>query len=282
VLKLGRLLGSFSAGTSEAPASLDPVALLAAAWSEIVGENNASSTRPSQLNGDALLVTTTSSARSETLALGAETILERIRARLPKAGIARLRFRVGRVVATAPASPSRRASAPAARADRGVPRAQTPQEALERYRQTVVDAQRAKSERGWKECPRCNALVAPGAGPFCVSCANARAGERERLVSRLLFEAPWLGYTGTARLIEDVSANEYAGIRHRLLARWWDRLCRARRSGVLSRDGSERMLASSYVLLKSERPPERLDPSTVRNVLGDELHEFIYGTERQE
>src|SRR5579863_1060219 len=282
MLKLGNLLGSFSAGSAQTPANLDPVALLSATWGEIVGENNAGSSRPSQLNGDTLLITTTSSARSETLALGAATILERVRARMPKAGIARLRFRVGRMHATTSGSSARRASAPDTRAERTEARAQTPQEALERYRRTVVDAQRAKSERGWKECPRCNALVAPDSGPFCVPCANARTDERERLVSRLLFEAPWLGYTGTARLIEDVSAAEYARIRHRLLARWWDRLCRARRSGVLSRDGSERMLASSYVLLKSERPPERLDPATVRNVLGDELHEFVYGTERQE
>ena len=72
------------------------------------------------------------------------------------------------------------------------------------------------------------------------------------------------------------------GIRHRLLVRWWDRLSRARLAGKLSRDGSERLIASSYVLLKSELAPERIGPATVRNVLGDELHELIYGSEHTE
>lgn len=281
MLKLGSLLGDFKAGSNEAPASLDPVALLAAGWGEIVGENNAASSRPSQLTGDALMVTTTSSARSETLALNAELILARVRARVPNAGIERLRFRVGKVSATAPKSTARRASGKANASSPAPSPAQNATEALVRLRGSVEDAQRAKRERGWKECQRCNALVAPDSGPFCAPCTNARNDERERLVSRLLYEAPWLGFAGTARLVEDVSADEYAAIRHRLLARWWDRLCRAQRHGVPSRDGSDRSLASSYVLLKSERPPERIDPATLRNVLGDELHDFIYGTDRQ-
>jgi hypothetical protein len=281
VLKLGTLLGEFGPGAKGSQTRLDPVGLLGAAWAEIVGENNAVSSRPSQVTDDALLVTTTSSARSETLALNAELILERVRARLPKAGIERLRFRVGKIAAATPTSHARRAGGRQNATTDAQPPPQNAQEALDRYRLSVASAQRAKRDRGWKECQRCNALVAPDTGPFCAPCANARSEERERLVSRLLYEAPWLGFNGTARLIEDVSADEYAGIRHRLLARWWDRLCRARRNGKLSRDGSERLLASSYVLLKSERAPERIDPATVRNVLGDELHEFIYGTEQK-
>jgi len=205
-----------------------------------------------------------------------------VRARIPQAGIERLRFRVGKVSAAGPKSTARRAPGTTVKTPRAQPPARSATEALERLRGSVEDAQRAKRERGWKECQRCNALVAPDSGPFCAPCENARNDERERLVSRLLYEAPWLGFAGTSRLIEDVSAEEYAAIRHRLLARWWDRLCRAQRTGVLSRDGAERSLASSYVLLKSERPPERIDPATVRNLLGNELHEFIYGTDRQE
>ena len=97
-------------------------------------------------------------------------------------------------------------------------------------------------------------------------------------ISRLLFEAPWLGFAGTATLIEDLSQDEYASIRRRLLQRWWDRLRRVQLSGKLSRDGAERLIASSYVLLKSELAPERLTPAIVRNVLGDDLHALLYET----
>ena len=94
----------------------------------------------------------------------------------------------------------------------------------------------------------------------------------------MLYEAPWLGYAGTAKLIEGLHQDEYDAIRLRLLQRWWDRLTRARYHGKLSRDGAERLIASSYVLLKSELAPERLTPAIVRNVLGDELHDLLYVT----
>lgn len=281
MLKLGQALGTFKPGSGDNASGVDPLVLVAAGWSEIVGENNGANSRPTKLDGDTLVVTTTSAARSETLAFNAELILSKLRARLPKAGIERLRFVQGKMAAAGRPLPAKRRSG-----GRGAPEpAQEPSadagEALDRYKGAVAGAQRAKRELGWKECAGCPALVAPDAGPFCVPCANARNDERVRLVSRLLFEAPWLGYAGTASLIEDLSADEYASIRQRLLSAWWDRLYRARRSGKLSRDGSERMMASSYVLLKSERAPERIDAATVRLVLGDELHDFIYGTEQQ-
>lgn len=280
MLKLGQLLGEFKPGATAGAAPVDPVVLVAAGWSEIVGENNAANSRPSKLDGDTLLITTTSAARSETLSLNAELILSKIRARLPKAGIERLRFAQGKVTVNRPA-PSRRSAGGRSAPARDAAPSASADEALDRFKGAVTGAQRAKRERGWKQCDGCPALVAPDAGPFCIPCANARNDERVRLVSRLLYEAPWLGFAGVASLIEDLSADEYASIRHRLLAGWWDRLFRARRSGKHSRDGAERMIASSYVLLKSERPPERIDSATVRLVLGEEMHDFIYGTEQQ-
>ena len=96
---------------------------------------------------------------------------------------------------------------------------------------------------------------------------------------RLMFEAPWLGYAGTAQLIEGLTPADYESIRSRLLSNWWEALARVRASKRLSRDGRERTIASSYVVLKSKLPPEVIDPATVRNVLGDELNDLIYGTE---
>jgi len=280
MLKLGKALGDFAPGTGKDPAGVDPVALLGAGWIEIVGEENAHNSHPAQVTGDCLIITTRSSVWSQQLSYLADPIVAAVQKRLPDCGIAKVRFRVGRLHEARTVSSGRRAGTANPAATGGTPAANA-QEALEHFKGAVADAQRAKRALGWKECSGCTALIAPDAGPFCTPCANARQLERERLVSRVLYEAPWLGFAGTERLIEGLTADEYSAIRHRLLAGWWDRLCRAQRNGKLSRDGSERMIASSYVMLKSERAPERIDPATVRNVLGQELHDFIYGTEQQ-
>ncbi|MDE2482279.1 MAG: DUF721 domain-containing protein [bacterium] len=281
MLKLGAALGGFRPGAGETQAT-EPIVLLGAAWAEIAGEGMAANSHPAKLDGDTLLVTTSSSGWSQQLSFLCEPILAAIRARLPHAGIEKLRFRVGKL-------PKRGASARGARTETAAravvaerPPARDADEALARFRADVDASERAKRERGWNECDGCSALIAPGSGSTCVSCAVAQGQERERLVSRLLFEAPWLGYAGTASLVEDLDRDAYDSIRLRLLGRWWERLNRARAAGRLSRDGSERSVASSYVLLKSELPPERITPATVRNVLGDELHELLYGRSEQQ
>ncbi|HTU69062.1 MAG TPA: DUF721 domain-containing protein [Candidatus Baltobacteraceae bacterium] len=276
MLKLSQALGAWSPGDESGPS--DPVVLLGAAWSEIVGVENARNSHPAQLAGDTLTIVTASSVWSAQLSYLSEQIVTALRARLPSAAIEKVRFRVGKLPAAG--SHSRRArvihqggSQPAQREP-----AADAAEALARFRGSVTAAERAKRARAWKECSGCTALIAPGSGPLCTSCGIAREAERERHISRLLFEAPWLGFAGTAKLIEDLRQDEYESIRRRLLSRWWDRLCRVRRSGTLSRDGAERLVASSYVLLKTELAPERLTPAIVRNTLGDELHDLIYET----
>jgi hypothetical protein len=277
VLKLSTLLGGWTPSPGKPAPGTDPVRLLAAVWPEIVGPEVGRQSYPSQLGGETLIVTTRSSAWSEQLSFLSEQVLNAIQARLPSAGITRLRFRVGslpprgirsrvaRVVASVQAAPDSRAvSASAA-------------EALERFRSDVEDARRAKTSRGWKECPSCSALIAPGAS--CVPCAVALEQQREREISRLLFEAPWLGYAGVSAIRGGVEPQEYEAIRRRLLARWWERLGRVARSRKLSRDGSERAIASSYVILQSGLGPERITTATVRNVLGDDLHDLLYGME---
>jgi Dna[CI] antecedent, DciA len=276
VLKLAQALGAWSPGEGVGPS--DPVVLLGAAWSEIVGDENARNSHPAQLAGDTLMIVTASSVWSAQLSYLAEQIVAALQARVPRAGITKVRFRVGKLPARG-GSRSRAArvtdrerlqlfSEPASDAS----------EALQRFRATVDTAERAKRAHGWKECSGCTALIAPTSGPLCTTCEIARGAERERRISRLLFEAPWLGFAGTAKLIEDLHQDEYESIRRRLLSRWWDRLRRVRLAGTLSRDGAERLIASSYVLLKSELAPERLTPAIVRNVLGDDLHDLLYET----
>lgn len=268
-----------------APAN-DPLMLLAAAWPEIVGPKNAENSHPAQVIAGTLQVTTRSSVWSQQLSFLSEQILTSVRARLPNTGVSQLRFRVGKLPVRGAggrgsARGSAAAAATAARPKHAPVVAESTEEALERFRSGVDAAQRAKRTAGWKECIGCNALIAPTDGLRCVSCQTALDDERTRQVARLLYEAPWLGYAGTAQIVERLSQVEYETIRRRLLGRWWEMLSRVVATKRLSRDHRERLIASSYVILKSGLPPERLVPATVRNVLGDELHDLLYA-ERNE
>ena len=279
MLKLGKALGTWNPGEGHSSRGTDPAILLAAGWADIAGVDVAKNSHPAQIQGDTLLVTTRSSAWSQQLSYLTEELLARINARLPDSDISRVRFRVGKLPV-----PSRRPGrSMATSSPRGADERPAPADAAEavaRFRSDVAGAERAKRAAGWNECVGCAALIAPGSGTHCVSCSNARDEERQRFVSRLLFEAPWLGYAGTSELIDDFSHQEYEAIRRRVLARWWETLARARAARKLSPDGHERLVASSFVILKSGLSPERIGPATVRNVLGDELHNLIYGTER--
>jgi hypothetical protein len=280
VLKLGAALENWR--PSEGPMrAIDPIVLLAAGWSEIAGPNVAANSHPAKIQGDTLFVTTRAGGWSEQLSYLHDQVLANVNARLPGAGIAKLRFNVGRIVERRALPGLTRAAAGRWGPPKPPPPTKTAGEALAQFREAVDTVERAKRLRGWKECEGCTVLIAPAAGPYCVSCAIARDEAREHLVSRLLYEAPWLGYAGSAKLVEDLNRDEYERIRQRLLSRWWERLTRARYAGKLSRDGSERLIASSYVLLKSELAPERLSPATVRNVLGDEVYALIYGMVEQ-
>lgn len=273
--RLADALGAWA--PAEGAGVADPVVLLGAAWNEIVGPENARNSHPAQLSGDTLTIVTASSVWSAQLSYLSEQIVATLAARLPRAGIEKVRFRVGKLPVRGSHSRAARVVGEVATASSSEP-ATDAREALGRFRASVDAAERAKRARGWKECTGCTALIAPTSGPLCTSCGIAREAERERAISRLLFEAPWLGFAGTAKLVEDLRQDEYESIRRRLLSRWWDRLRRVRLTGTLSRDGAERLIASSYVLLKSELAPERLTPAIVRNVLGDDLHELLYET----
>jgi len=260
----------------------DPLVLLAAGWTEIVGEDVARNTHPARILEGTLLVTTRSSAWSQQLSFLAERIVAAVGARIPQTSVIRLRFRVGKL--PAPTRPHASAEPPETVAPRKRsprPPAGTAADAVARFRQGVDERQRAKRGAGWKECSGCGALIAPRARALCVTCANALAEQRTAAAARLLFEAPWLGYAGTAELVDGLTLQDYESIRTRLLSRWWEALARARASKRLSRDGRERLIASSYVVLKSKLPAEAIAPATLRNVLGDELNDLIYGTEQQ-
>jgi hypothetical protein len=257
-------------------AARDSLALLEAGWEEIVGREVARHSCPARIAGETLTIATRSSAWSHQLSFLGEHVLQAVAARLPETKIKALRFRVGRIVARrAAVSPPHRARTGKVRDDR--PETQSPVQALARFRKEVEERRRARLAEGWKECLGCGAIVAPAAAELCSACAAAKARERAAATARLLLEAPWLGYGGTANLVEGLYEAEYEQIRTGLLRHWWEVLARARDAKRLSRDGRERLIAGSYVVLRSKLPPEDIMPATVRNILGDELHQLLYG-----
>jgi len=274
VKPLSRAIASWEPSASN---SEDPVSLVRAQWAAIVGEDVAANTRPAEIARDALLIVTRSSAWSQQLAFLSERILNAMQ-RCTGITLERLRFRVGRV-SVGPAVPGRKrhGTRRLVRDQRG--NTETLQAAFERFQADVVAAQRAKARAGWKECTRCGVRIHPSGEPCCAPCENARLQERDARVARLLFEAPWLGYAGIVALVHGLTPQDYEALRLRLLRRWKDALERVRRTGGTQLTTRDRMIASSYVLLKSQLDPERIAPAVVRNLLGDELHDIFYGNE---
>jgi len=262
--------------------STDPMTMIRAAWPEIVGVNIAANSRPSEIERGVLLVITRSNAWSQQLSFLSEKILEALTAQGLQPKIERVRFRVGKMAVLTETqrrrqkqSASKVVDAPVSENSGRLPPASA-QEAMAHFREDVEAFRRAKHAAGSKQCSQCGAFIAPSALAICSTCADVQASKREGLVARLLYEAPWLGYDGVARLVTGLTRAEYNGIRDRLLKRWWETLRRALRAGQLSRGGHERLIASSYVLLKSGIAPESIAPATVRNLLGNELHDLIY------
>jgi hypothetical protein len=275
VLKLSDALTGWQ--PSERSASAEPLALLEAGWEQIVGSKVAENSRPTRIAEGMLTITTRSSAWSHQLSLLSEHVLSAVAARLPDAGIRGIRFRVGRIVDSArrPAPPLRKHPLPKAARITGA--SADAAAALARFRRDVETERGARISAGHRECRCCGALLRPGGDPLCAACSNARIQELTAATGRLLFEAPWLGYAGTVALVNGLQEEEYEQIRSQLLAHWWRMLARAKAAKRLSRDGRERLVASSYVLLQSRLAPEEIVPATVRSILGDELHDLLYG-----
>jgi hypothetical protein len=245
------------------------------AWPELVGPDIARNTQPVRIDADALVVATRSAPWSEQLSFLAERIVAYLVENFGLTEVKRLRFKVG--MRTRRASQHGTATRRVSKIGKGL--AQQPaaslEEAIARFRAAITRNERAKLAEGAKYCSGCAAVI-PAGRTMCAACANSAARERERLVSRLLFEVPWLGYAGIAALVDGLQRDEYDAIRTKLLAQWWSILERTRRGGSVSPDARERLVASSYVIVKSGLEPEEIAPATMRNLLGDELCKLLY------
>lgn len=255
----------------------DPLTSLTAAWPTIVGADVAKNSRPLEIARDTLVIATRSSAWSQQLSFLSERVLSVMRVRDLAPHVDRLRFKVGKLPGVGGRGVARPRLTHEKRRTRTIDSAATAAEAVERFRADVVAAERAKADAGWKTCFRCGVRIAPNAGSHCIPCFNAERERRAAVVSRLLFDVPWLGYDGVAALVAGLLPAEYEWIRRRLLGKWWEALSRVRRSKRTVMTQRERLIASSYVLLKSGIDPERVGPPIVRELLGDEMHDLIYG-----
>ncbi len=256
----------------------DPLYALEAAWPTIVGADVAANSAPLAINGKTLLIATRSSAWSQQLQFLSPAILAAVRA-LPQANaVERVSFRAGalrRVPGRAAARPARtqrpgrRGAAPEPAADLA--------EAVARLRRRLNAVRRTAGGT----CRTCGApLVAEDPNRLdCAPCAGALERGREGELQRLLFMAPWITRAEVAETVPGVTAVEFERARRYLLQRWWLVLERTRRAGKLGGSGLERQVASSYVLLQSRLPPDRITPAVVLNLLGPELQKLLWPSE---
>jgi hypothetical protein len=259
----------------------DPVSALAASWSEIVGADIANNSQPVRIDRGTLWIVTASGAWGQQLTFLSERLLASIRERTPQTIVERLRFKVGKISA-ARRSPARRNAAALVPVEPPRSMPESAADALASFRDHVEGWERAKRAAGWKECIVCNALLRPGSAASCAACSNAALARRTERAARLLADAPWLGYAGTAELIDELSASEYEALRARLLSDWRLTLERARATSPERPLAHERGVASAYVLLATRLRPHEIDPRVMRSVLGDAAYDRLYEQQRTE
>lgn len=265
--------------------SSDPLSMIRAAWTGLVGIDVARAAQPVAIANETLVVITTSSAWSHQLAFLEPQIMRGVRETVPAAGLIRLRLRVGSIRAKPPAPavtswPARgRPRSPGTR-----PAAVDAQDALARFRRVVEHARAAHRARGGTFCAACAAPIS--SGDQCVPCAQWARAALEARCKRMLFDAPWLLPQEVLDALPELDATAYDTMRRHLLRAWWDEMALARKRAALPRPIAPdrarlRKIASSYVLLETKLDPNRLemDSPVRRNALGD-LYDFIVSVER--
>lgn len=275
-MALQPLRGSLASWAPGARATADPLHAISAAWPAIVGADVAANCAPIALAHGALTIATRSSAWSQQLQFLTVAILRGIGEQAPAATVERIVFRTGafreRDRRSRPPSPA------AAARGRGDASAYEPAadlaDAFERVRARIRAARRATPVA----CPACGApLPADDAPRPCTACAIGAARERALRLERLVYAAPWLTFEELREHLPRLTVSEYEDARRRLLARWSLVLKRALIAGGARAGATERSIASSYVLLQSRLPPDRITPAVVGNSLGAEVARVLFG-----
>ena len=287
-MKGPRLLSSILERWEPGEIPTDEASALAVAWPEAVGPDVARRTRPGRRRDGVLTVFTAGSTWSHHLTFLAQSIVAELNARCPGAHVRRLRFVVaagrmkavldGLVKRVRPWHATSSAAAPMRpRVDETADDAEDIVRRLRR-RQQALDRQRQRD--GWTPCASCGSWRGPGsdASVPCDICAAEHQRASDGRVERVLVSAPWLRQADVAAHAADVSAGAIERVRRRLLARWEEQInamrARLRRHALTAAD---RVLAWSYLMLRTGVQQHLIGRAVVADALGDEWADALAG-----
>jgi hypothetical protein len=263
----------------------DEASAVAAVWAEAVGEDVSRRTRSGRLRDGVLTVYTAGSTWSHQLTFLAPSIVAELNARCPAAHVKRLRFVVaaGRMKAMldglvrTPKGKSAHVESAAGAVDEAADDAEDVVHRLRR-RQHVLDLRRQRD--GWTRCPSCGNWKPP-ARDFAEPCAVCAAADRrasDGRIERVLVNAPWLHADEVASHVDGADAPSIERVRRRLLARWEEQIfamrSRLRKHALLAAD---RVLAWSYLMLRSGTQQHLIGRAVVADALGDEWSDALCG-----
>lgn len=266
-------------------ARADDASAIAAAWPEAVGADVARRTRAGKVREGILTVYTAGSTWSHQLTFLAPSIIAELNARCPGANVKRLRFVVaaGRMKAVLDGliRPAQRPARTADRTESAVD--EMPDEAEDvvrrlQRRQEALD--RLRKRDGWERCPSCGNWKPPSADAAgaCSVCASAERRAADGRIERVLVNAPWLAAGDVASHVTKADREAIDRVRRRLLARWEEQIhamrARLRRGALLAAD---RVLAWSYLMLRSGLQQHLIGRAVVADALGDEWSDALCG-----
>jgi len=266
--------------------STDEGSVVSAVWGEAVGEDVARRTRAGKLRDGVLTVYTAGSTWSHQLTFLAPTIVAELNARCPGAHVKRLRFVVaaGRMKAVLDGLIRQ----PGPRSVKGVDKGPAivdeaeddAEDVIRRLRKRQAALDRRRQREGWARCSSCDSWKPPTSDMAepCAVCEAAALRAADGRIERVLVNAPWLHAADVTSHVDDAETVSIERVRLRLLARWEEQIfamrSRLRRKALLAAD---RVLAWSYLMLRSGTQQHLIGRAVVADALGDEWAEALCG-----
>ena len=266
--------------TTERAAPEDAQSAIAVAWPDVVGADVARRTRVGKLQDNVLTVYTAGSTWSHQLTFLAPSIVAELGVRCPQARVTRLRFVVasGRTKALLDGLARRVATADA---PRPVARTETPvddaaddaEDIVRRLRRRQLALDRRRERDGWTRCERCGVWMEPAIQmhPVCDLCTGSARQALDNHIERMLAGAPWLKAADVIAHSADVDERAFERVRRRLLSRWEEQLFAARaRLRRLALHATDRVVAWSYLMLRSGKQQHEIGRAVVADALGEQ------------
>lgn len=274
---------------SGAGADPDATSAVASAWADVVGPDVARRTRPGKLHDGALTVYTAGSTWSHQLTFLAPKIVAALNERCPKSAVSRLRFVVasGRTKALLDGIAKTATALERARDARGDgppvvldARTDDAEDIVARLRRRQQALDRRREREGWTRCAQCANWREPslGAQRPCRTCADEARRAGDNRIERVLINAPWLRRTDISSHVPDAQEDAYERVRRRLLSRWEEQMFAAqRRLRRRELHASDRVVAWSYLMLRSGMQQHVIGRAVVSDALGDEWADALAG-----